>query len=680
MGTDKEVKPQSKRSKFTPNGDFKGRNGANEKPFVDNRPEAANQKKIAKTANSDTQTDNAPTPLSETVTSEVETHLSTREGFRTEVYLDSVGKETAGTGHLLSAAEKVLYPVGTTVPTSVLEAWRQEDAGHAYSGAYMMATEIGLEDQELVNALTAVNFQLGNAWNEIHKKTWSYLENQEWEKAANEAGDSTWFKQTPVRVIDFQRVLLGLAGKANDYDAMVTFNATNITNRDVTMPSQDNIEQFDPGESTTSEEKQDTPGSQTSPTKAAAAKLTGSVGLDKDGQTYIGTSGDIKTVQQQLIYAGILAEEFQRKNGEMASNADGVLGGKTISAIHDFQAQIMGWKKTDGRIDMGGKTWKKLMEFSAAPTTDKGVTEKNDTGAGSDSAPQIKPPETQEKEKTTVPDTNHTDEKDSSGGESIPQNDTATSFKDIPSAYSDKFKIKKSVGYGTNSSTDMTKIKSLLRMLGYKTDTLKTYSKARTKASKELIQLKNAIFHFQQKQEDLSNDGRVDPGGSTWKKMVEIAYLNSGGKNMTDDQISAVHNKRKGTSSDVPSSLNANITGGHLLGVDNSGYLLPDEFHARAAKLKTALETIKDEVGNYRISCAYRSPEHNVKIGSKAGKSQHTQGIAADIQTPAGYSNATLKTAINTLMKDGKIPKGGVGKYSWGVHFDIRGTHKQWNA
>lgn len=640
--------------------------------------------------------------VSETVTEEVGEHLSLREGFRRQVYLDSLGKPTAGTGHLLTREERARYPVGATVPDAVLERWRQQDSQHAYAGAVQMAIQIGYEDQELVNALTAVNFQLGTAWNTIHRGTWRLLAAQNWEQAAKEAADSSWFAQTPVRVIDFQRVLLSIAGKPNDYDSLREFNADNIRKRGVVWPSQRNVDAFQVeaheaaggGETATNTGggQTTTPTSETTtaePTQeqapAPTSQLSGSVGLDKDGSSYVGTSADIKLVQQQLIYAGLLPAEYQSRSGEMKSNVDGFLGSNTIAAIKTFQKTVMGWSKQDGRVDAGGKTWAKLASYSGqveAPAKEEETASGGGTSpeAGSTPEEQVSAP----KEEATAsneaansdalegPTTGDVSGPTTAGGE-------MTTFAEIPTSFSDKFKIGRAVGNGgSNAAGDQSKIKSLLNQAGYRTDLLSPTGNATTDAKKRLVQLKNCIYHFQLTNSGLSTDARVDPNGGTWKRMVEVAYQNSGGGTMSQAQLTAQNNTRKGSASSVPSDIKANITNGHLLGIDNSGYLLPSEMHGGARRLKTALDTIKGEIGNFSISCGYRSPEHNVKIGSNASMSQHVQGIAADIQKTSNYSPSALKRKLKAMMDAGQIPAGGLGLYSWGVHYDIRGAYTAW--
>ncbi|MEM6272209.1 MAG: D-Ala-D-Ala carboxypeptidase family metallohydrolase [Bacteroidota bacterium] len=632
-------------------------------------------------------------------TEEVHEHLSLREGFRRNVYLDSRGLPTAGTGHLLSRAERARYPVGARVPDEVLERWRIEDSENAYAAAVQMGIDIEYESQDLVNALTAVNFQLGTAWNQEHRRTWGYLQNHDWVNAAREAADSSWFTQTPVRVLDFQRVLLNIAGENTDYQSLLEFNAAQIQRRGVTFPSQRNVEAFEvhahtaPGQQAgagdgagagqqqgTTEEKS----SDTEKSAAPTSNITRAVGVKEDG-SYTGTKADIATVQQLLINAGMLPAETLGRSGSMVSNADGLLGSKTIQAIKDFQSQIMGWnaKSCDGRIDVGGKTWAKLASFTSAPT----VVEDNASGESeSGSGEEITPPEngtvreetksSDESSQSDVGESETAAESETSGPASV---ETVT-YDQIPTSFGNQIKISGPVGQGgSNTATDMDKIKLALRMAGYRTDLLEEKGTAAQKRRKRMVQLKNAIFHFQSTYSgELSTDGRVDPNGATWRKLVEVAFKNSGGQPMSEERLNEVHQQRKGSSGDVPSDLSPGITNGHLVGIDNSGYLLPEEFRPGARRLTVALNTIKEAIGNYRISCGYRSPEHNVKIGSTASKSQHVQGIAADIQSNGQFGPNALKRKLIQMMDDGLIPKGGVGLYSWGCHYDIRGTKAIW--
>ena len=143
-------------------------------------------------------------------TTEFLNHLKDREGFRDEVYLDSLGKPTVGTGHLLTEEENKQYKVGDRVPDNILNKWLEEDSIKAWTAALKQSKELGIDNLNFIEALASVNFQLGINWNKIHKNTWKFLQTKEYDKAAAEAADSTWFKQTPIRVKDFQNAIENL--------------------------------------------------------------------------------------------------------------------------------------------------------------------------------------------------------------------------------------------------------------------------------------------------------------------------------------------------------------------------------------------------------------------------------------------------------------------------------------
>lgn len=170
---------------------------------------------------------------------DVKHHFIVREGYRNRVYLDSEGYPTAGIGHLLVGDEKKRFPVGSHVSDEQVETWFRQDSQEAYSAALQMTLLIGYEGQSLVNALTAVNFQLGLDWNSEHQTTWRHLTSHNWVAAAREAANSAWFEQTPLRVVDFQRTLLQMAGQGGmSYEDLRDFNRNNISKYGVNWDSQ----------------------------------------------------------------------------------------------------------------------------------------------------------------------------------------------------------------------------------------------------------------------------------------------------------------------------------------------------------------------------------------------------------------------------------------------------------
>lgn len=144
-------------------------------------------------------------------------HLKNREGFRNKVYRDSRGILTAGYGHKLTEDEKLQYKENDLVDSDKLNLWFNADGQKAYDAAISQAKQLGEEDPDFVNALFSVNFQLGENWwdgsvnPDAHKKTWQYLSDGDYTKAAEEVYDSTWAKQTPTRVDDFSNAIRNLA-------------------------------------------------------------------------------------------------------------------------------------------------------------------------------------------------------------------------------------------------------------------------------------------------------------------------------------------------------------------------------------------------------------------------------------------------------------------------------------
>ena len=118
----------------------------------------------------------------------------------------------------------------STVPKETLEAWAQADVKKAYDAGVAQASTLGVSDQNFINALASVNFQSGTSWNTIHTQTWAYMVAKEWEKAASEVQKSLWYKQTPVRVEDFQIALRALVGTNSKGETAANGDATPQTN------------------------------------------------------------------------------------------------------------------------------------------------------------------------------------------------------------------------------------------------------------------------------------------------------------------------------------------------------------------------------------------------------------------------------------------------------------------
>ena len=130
-----------------------------------------------------------------------------REGWETVVYRDTRGFLTAGMGHLLIPTQLAQYPLGATIPNDVLAGWENADTIHAYSNGLAMANRIGVNDPNLIEALTCAAFQLGDHIPTEFPTLWGLLMAHNWNAAAADAGTTLWSRQTPARVKDFQAFL-----------------------------------------------------------------------------------------------------------------------------------------------------------------------------------------------------------------------------------------------------------------------------------------------------------------------------------------------------------------------------------------------------------------------------------------------------------------------------------------
>ncbi|WCL80038.1 TIGR02594 family protein [Saprospira sp. CCB-QB6] len=163
-----------------------------------------------------------------------------------------------------------------------------------------------------------------------------------------------------------------------------------------------------------------------------------------------------------------LVQEFLKQKGQNVA-VDGDCGPKTIAAIKAFQQATFGWQ--DGRIDPGGKSWSAL-SGSASVTTASEASSSSENSSAADAAAE---------------------EEAAPTGEPV-------AIKDLQG----------SVGQGgKNNPDDVKVVQTLLREeFDYKVDISGTCD------NKTIT----AISNFQATKLGVSKpDGRVDPGGKSWK-------------------------------------------------------------------------------------------------------------------------------------------------------------------
>lgn len=109
----------------------------------------------------------------------------------------------------------------------------------------------------------------------------------------------------------------------------------------------------------------------------------------------------------------------------------------------------------------------------------------------------------------------------------------------------------------------------------------------------------------------------------------------------------------------------------------HDGTRVPATLYSNVKLLAENLQVLRDFVGGpIRITSGYRSSSHNRRVGGKK-YSEHLNARAADF-TIAGVTPREIASAIEALIRDGKMLQGGVGLYSRWVHYDVRGTRARW--
>ena len=134
-----------------------------------------------------------------------------REGLVLHWYPDSLGKKTGGYGHLWVKGDPEKFGQEQALM------WLVQDVSKARSAAAKQFDQLPIQTQSLFDVLVSVNFQLGTGWFKEHKKTWALMLEGAYPESAIEAQNSSWFKQTPVRVRDLQTALKQAALLARQY-------------------------------------------------------------------------------------------------------------------------------------------------------------------------------------------------------------------------------------------------------------------------------------------------------------------------------------------------------------------------------------------------------------------------------------------------------------------------------
>ena len=95
-----------------------------------------------------------------------------------------------------------------------------------------------------------------------------------------------------------------------------------------------------------------------------------------------------------------------------------------------------------------------------------------------------------------------------------------------------------------------------------------------------------------------------------------------------------------------------------------------------STSLVDILEAIRVHFGRpVTITSGYRTVSYNASLKNSSKKSQHCNGLAADIKV-AGVSPAAVADYAEQLLGS----HGGVGRYSTFTHIDVRADKSRWRG
>ena len=135
---------------------------------------------------------------------DLKARIKEHEGYRDQVYKDSLGFATIGYGHLVLPTDP--YEEGVTYNKEDLEKVFDGDFDTACSNANQLIKDLPLHHQAKCVIIEMV-FQLGIGGVSKFKNMWKALGEGDYQTASEEMLDSRWAKQTPKRATDLSNVM-----------------------------------------------------------------------------------------------------------------------------------------------------------------------------------------------------------------------------------------------------------------------------------------------------------------------------------------------------------------------------------------------------------------------------------------------------------------------------------------
>jgi GH24 family phage-related lysozyme (muramidase) len=127
---------------------------------------------------------------------DVKTRIKKNEGFSAKVYLDSLGKQTIGYGHLLTEDDN--FEEGIIYEKDILERLFDKDFNKAKQG---MEELVGTSPLPMLvkGVIIEMVYQLGKTGVSKFKNMFAALNEYDYTRGAAEIINSAWYRQTPSR-------------------------------------------------------------------------------------------------------------------------------------------------------------------------------------------------------------------------------------------------------------------------------------------------------------------------------------------------------------------------------------------------------------------------------------------------------------------------------------------------
>jgi len=127
---------------------------------------------------------------------DVKTRIKKNEGFSAKVYLDSLGKQTIGYGHLLTEDDN--FEEGIIYEKDILERLFDKDFNKAKQGMEELVSTSPLP-MLVKGVIIEMVYQLGKTGVSKFKNMFAALNEYDYTRGAAEMINSAWYRQTPSR-------------------------------------------------------------------------------------------------------------------------------------------------------------------------------------------------------------------------------------------------------------------------------------------------------------------------------------------------------------------------------------------------------------------------------------------------------------------------------------------------